>query len=547
MNTQIVAIVISEGAKLLGQYYRNRPIVLKSSRSQVEVETPTLAKQVSTEPVSASLAPEEQGTYGVSDAETVAYQDRELGKALLLMELHLQQRCKINGIPCDCCLPEGTTIYTNPGIAPIERPGDKVITHTGQSRKVTKTFEREYNGFLNELSIGYTNIPLRLSPEHQALVATGVRKSQRDIWRKIGISEDSLKWVPAVDLGDQDFIAFPRLKKTIDRADIDTGFAELLGWYLAEGSCTGSRITFSLGKGEPQNISRVKSLIRDKFKVEPKVYLKPTVVHICYTNKQDVAIFREFGLGARNKTLPQWLLLLPHYKQRAFLKGAFAGDGHVAKYSIVYTTTSEILAYKLRLLLFRLGFLHSVTTREIGISYINGRPIIPRGPRYDLIVSGDAARALDSSFSGGSRTSGNHGWISNNFAFLPIKSNKQIPFSGMVYNIAVAEDESYLTIHGAIHNCEKHPMTIEALAEEALGMTGNSQYSDITDWAKRVAPQTSAVASASGDYDELYPQLAQEARVFRKRIMGTEDIKALISPEERERITAETINSLKEV
>ncbi len=196
MNTQIVAIIISEGAKLIGQYYRNRPIVLKSSRSQVEVETPTLAKQVSTEPVSASLAPEEQGTYGVSDAETVAYQDRELGKALLLMELHLQQRCKINGIPCDCC--------------------------------------------------------------------------------------------------------------------------------------------------------------------------------------------------------------------------------------------------------------------------------------------------------------------------------------------------------------EKHPMTIEALAEEALGMTGNSQYSDITDWAKRVAPQTSAVASASGDYDELYPQLAQEARVFRKRIMGTEDIKALISPEERERITAETINSLKE-
>ena len=94
--------------------------------------------------------------------------------------------------------------------------------------------------------------------------------------------------------------------------------------------------------------------------------------------------------------------------------------------------------------------------------------------------------------------------------------------------------------------CTKHPMAIEALAEEALGMTGNSQYSDITAWSRRVTPMTTTAASASGDYDELYPQLAQEARVFRKHLMGTEDIKALISPEERERITAETISRLKE-
>ena len=95
--------------------------------------------------------------------------------------------------------------------------------------------------------------------------------------------------------------------------------------------------------------------------------------------------------------------------------------------------------------------------------------------------------------------------------------------------------------------CEKHPMAIEALAEEALGMTGDSQYSDITAWARRVTPMTTTAASTSGEYDELYPQLAQEARVFRKHLMGTEDIKALISPKERARITDETISSLKEM
>ena len=95
--------------------------------------------------------------------------------------------------------------------------------------------------------------------------------------------------------------------------------------------------------------------------------------------------------------------------------------------------------------------------------------------------------------------------------------------------------------------CEKHPMAIEALAEEALGMTGDPKFSDIISWTKKVTPMTTTEASASGQYDELYPELAQEARRFRKNLMGTEDIKALISPEERERITKETISSLKEV
>lgn len=95
--------------------------------------------------------------------------------------------------------------------------------------------------------------------------------------------------------------------------------------------------------------------------------------------------------------------------------------------------------------------------------------------------------------------------------------------------------------------CTKHPMAIEALAEEALGMTGDPQYSDIIAWTKKVTPMTTTEASTSGDYDEEYSELAQEARRFRKNLMGTEDIKALISPEERERITAETIKTLKEV
>ena len=39
---------------------------------------------------------------GLSTEETVAYQNRELGKQLLAMESHYAQRMRIAGTPCDC-------------------------------------------------------------------------------------------------------------------------------------------------------------------------------------------------------------------------------------------------------------------------------------------------------------------------------------------------------------------------------------------------------------------------------------------------------------
>lgn len=44
--------------------------------------------------------PEPRGE--LSTEETVAYQNREIGKLLLRMERHYAQKLRINGVPCDC-------------------------------------------------------------------------------------------------------------------------------------------------------------------------------------------------------------------------------------------------------------------------------------------------------------------------------------------------------------------------------------------------------------------------------------------------------------
>lgn len=45
---------------------------------------------------------EQPDTGSISTEETVAYQNREVGKLLLRMERHYAQKLRINGVPCDC-------------------------------------------------------------------------------------------------------------------------------------------------------------------------------------------------------------------------------------------------------------------------------------------------------------------------------------------------------------------------------------------------------------------------------------------------------------
>jgi len=70
--------------------------------------------------------------------------------------------------------------------------------------------------------------------------------------------------------------------------------------------------------------------------------------------------------------------------------------------------------------------------------------------------------------------------------------------------------------------CTKHPITIEGLAEEAAGMTSAPIFKEVAEWAKSIGPITTQEASASGEYDEKYPELAIKARNFRKALMPTE-------------------------
>ena len=67
--------------------------------------------------------------------------------------------------------------------------------------------------------------------------------------------------------------------------------------------------------------------------------------------------------------------------------------------------------------------------------------------------------------------------------------------------------------------CEKHPLKIEGLAQEAAGISTDRVFKDLAAWIHDIAPKTTEEASASGQYDAQYPDLAIKARDFRKALM----------------------------
>jgi len=83
--------------------------------------------------------------------------------------------------------------------------------------------------------------------------------------------------------------------------------------------------------------------------------------------------------------------------------------------------------------------------------------------------------------------------------------------------------------------CEKHPLlAIESLAEELVPMDpSNPIYYECTQWIKANAEKLTVEASASGAYDKEYPYMAATWREFRKNLLDTESLGAMIAPEKQ--------------
>lgn len=89
----------------------------------------------------------------------------------------------------------------------------------------------------------------------------------------------------------------------------------------------------------------------------------------------------------------------------------------------------------------------------------------------------------------------------------------------------------------------KHSLLFESVAEELIPLDPhNSIYSEVLAWVNAALPKGTFEAISSGRYDAEYPLMASEMRDFRKRIMGTTSLTAMIEP--KEQVTLEEAKKL---
>jgi len=402
------------------------------------------------------------------------------------------------------CLPPETIIITNQGGKRIcdVQVGDLVLTHRGRFRPVRKVLTFPFKGELFDVHTRYSNIPLSMSSEHKVLVMSRKRltrnllpskiKQIRELRRHFSITQIAKKvgcahstvwyvlnnrfnyderheltkkrncWMDDVrkgyctltpqyklasELTIDDVLLFPRYLETIP-SSYTSELAELLGWYVAEGSNNLETTYFWMGRNEHANVVRVGDLIQQSFGKNPKFFTHKGCECVRFSSRYLTrTYFTQFGKTARSKFLPPELMTAPFSLQYSLLKGMIGGDGCLIYKNgqfTRYATSSLALACSLRTLLFRLGIVHSL--------YYNSEE-----DKYEIRVGGKANNILRQLLElpephVSLKTST---FTLDDYVLLPIKEISTKPYEGTLYHLEVEEDETYTTINGVVHNSEE--------------------------------------------------------------------------------------------
>ena len=334
------------------------------------------------------------------------------------------------------CFGKDAIVLTREGyksIADVKR-GDFVLTHKGRYRMVTDVTTQWAQETIEVQ--GTSLIPVTTTAEHPFLVR------EKTVARNVR-SFGSEQWKEAGKLNKNDFLCLvlPEVDPSAG-AEFSDDLLWLMGRYVADGVIRDSRftegkyesLTICVGKGKEEAFLERVSWRKNS------PCRKPTCLLVDFYGSDFVKKFAQFGRGAENKTLPNWVLALPVDRAKCFLDGYLSGDGCFTDRFTSCQTVSKALAIGVGILMLRVhGACPSIRIAEkAGNCTIEGRSCKTR-EAYSAISYKPGCRKKNFIGTNGS------GWS-------PFRSSRSSE-AQFVYNLSVDEDESY-TVNGiAVHNC----------------------------------------------------------------------------------------------
>lgn len=399
------------------------------------------------------------------------------------------------------CFPAGTPILCADGqereIDKLEL-GDEVITHHGNTGIVDQLMMRQYTGDMIRFRASGLPDDIVCTSNHKIWVRPQLKgKASKcpvcckqfkslnaHLWQKKDAQHQAAYkdyskyaegWVPADQLTVGDYVRTPLSTEITELGD--PAYAELLGYYLAEGSTfyanerTG--IDFSFHRDEVEFANRVVELLHQFGYTRTKIYIRKNNVRLVRVISPELVARLEIDGGRYswakqvNKNIMTWAPETQAQLLSAFLNG----DGHFSKIhkNLIGTTVSRQLAFQLATICWRLNiparvnayqskksnkrkaytviiqqqFVDKLTCDKVPVDFSYALAARPIGHLKHQAVGqtwvGCAGKTLS--------------YVEHSFVYHRIMKVIQEDYSGPVYNIAVSPDSSYVARYIGASNC----------------------------------------------------------------------------------------------
>ena len=345
------------------------------------------------------------------------------------------------------CLPGESPIITPQGLRKIQdiKIGDTVLTHKGNTKKVEKTFCREYHGELVEITaygMGYT---LLVTPEHPVMMKYSDEQPWQFVQAKdIDVGDIIGRPVPKVEA--PTYIDFSVGHGRWEAWDVKIPTSNLLtlfGYYLSEGSAQETTVSFHFGPKEMNLAEDCRNRII-KLGFKASIHKLRTSITVTSGGPLSRVMRRECGIGAGGKKLPFWAFGLETSQAEELLRAYMAGDGYVYRENYLRATTvSEQLALDIQMLAAKIGWKTSINLQKRPATCVIEGRIVNQLPLWDILVHTKQEKKMKT-------------WITDGYQCSKVRKVEYSGFAGKVYNIQVEDDNTYVSPAMAVHNCHEH-------------------------------------------------------------------------------------------
>lgn len=365
------------------------------------------------------------------------------------------------------CFIEGTLVLTSNGYKPIEdiTENDYVLTHTNTYQKVVKPMVNEANHIYKLSTMASED--LFVTEEHPFYV----RKRERK-WNNERRSYDRVfhkpEWIKTKDLDKSYYVGCAINQKSelpkwdgvefngawghkVQKNELCDLFEKnefwwLVGRFIGDGwtrdyktdKFHSEQVVICCGKHKKDEIVEV----LDRLPFNYSVVEERTVYKFHIVNKELTRFLYQFGKGASNKRLTSDVINLPVDLLESFLEGYISSDGYITEDGLIkISSVSQKLIYDTAQCIMK------VYKRPVSVYLTKRKPT--------CVIEGRTVNQKDTYTVTFKKVKNKQdkAFYEDGYVWCPINNIEKLDYNGLVYNMEVENDNSYVVQNIIVHNC----------------------------------------------------------------------------------------------